>query len=334
MTIILGIESSCDETAASIVRDGVQVLSNKVHSQVDMHATFGGVVPELASRSHAEMIVPVLQDCLAEAQLKLSDIDAVAVTQKPGLIGSLLIGVTAAKGLALSLNKPLIGVHHIEAHLYANKLVHGEMIFPCIGMVISGGHTSIMYGKSPTEWQVVGYTIDDAAGEAFDKVAKLLELPYPGGPVIEEMAKGGNPNAIEFPMSLLGADSLNFSFSGLKTAALYACRGKQARSASDHQLIVDVKDAAASFQKSVNTVLALKAVRAVKKFDCKRVYIGGGVICNKNLRETLSTHLGEVGAEVFYPTPSYCTDNAAMIAGLAYHHFLNENFISLDAEVG
>lgn len=334
MTCILGIESSCDETAASIVRDGVEILSDRVHSQVDMHAKFGGVVPELASRSHAEMIIPVLQDSLNEAGLKLDELDAIAVTQKPGLIGSLLIGVTAAKGLALSLGKPLIGVHHIEAHLYANKLVHGEMHFPCIGMVVSGGHTSIMYGESPLKWKVVGYTIDDAAGEAYDKVAKLLELSYPGGPIIEKMAVEGNAEAIDFPMSLLGADSLNFSFSGLKTAALYACRGKQARSASDNQLIVDVKDAAASFQKSVNTVLALKAVRAVEKFNCKHVYVGGGVICNKNLRAMFEKHLQPIGVNVFYPSPKYCTDNAAMIAGLAYHHYLNKNFISLDAEVG
>ncbi|PCJ61810.1 MAG: tRNA (adenosine(37)-N6)-threonylcarbamoyltransferase complex transferase subunit TsaD [Planctomycetota bacterium] len=334
MTTILAIESSCDETAASVIRDGKEILSNHVHTQIAIHAQYGGVVPELASRSHTERILPVIQACMESSALDLNDMDAIAVTQKPGLIGSLLVGVTAAKALAFSLEKPLIGVNHIHAHLYANTFDHGEMKFPCIGMVVSGGHTSLLLGTSPLDWEVVGETIDDAAGEAFDKVAKLLELSYPGGPIIEEMALKGDDSLIDFPQSMLGKESLDFSFSGLKTAALYACRGKDARSAFDNKLIVDVHDAAASFQKSVVSVLAKKALRALKKYDVDTLYIGGGVVCNKALRKELEERLHPNDCEVFYPSPKYCTDNAAMIGGLAYHHWLAKNFIGLEAEIG
>lgn len=334
MAKILAIESSCDETAAAIVEDGLKILSNKVHTQIEIHAAYGGVVPELASRSHTERIVPVIQSALAEANISLQEIDAIAVTTKPGLIGSLLVGVTAAKALAYSLNKPLIGVHHIEAHLYANALEHGPMQFPCIGLAVSGGHTSLYYGQSPTSWQVIGQTIDDAAGEAFDKVAKLLELSYPGGPIIEKMASTGDPLAINFPKSMLGKDSLDFSFSGLKTAVLYACRGKTARTASDNQLIVKVEDAAASFQKSICDVLCVKAIKAMELYHTQILYVGGGVICNKALRKSLTEALEPKGFKAFYPKPSFCTDNAVMIAGLAYHHYLANRFIELNATIG
>jgi N6-L-threonylcarbamoyladenine synthase len=334
VTKILAIESSCDETAAAIVEDGSRVLGNKVHTQIAIHAEYGGVVPELASRSHTERILPVIQSALKEANCTLQDIDAIAVTVKPGLIGSLLVGVTVAKAISYSLNKPLIGVHHIEAHLYANTFEHGEMIFPCIGLAVSGGHTSLYLGRSPVLWEVIGETIDDAVGEAFDKVAKLLELSYPGGPVIEKMALGGNPLAIDFPKSMLGKDSLNFSFSGLKTAVLYACRGKTARTASDNKLIVKVEDAAASFQKSVCDVLCVKALKAMELYNVRHLYVGGGVICNKALRKSLEEALAPKSYKAFYPRPEFCTDNAVMVAGLAYHHYLNQNFIGMNAAVG
>ncbi len=334
MVRILAIESSCDETAAAVVEDGQKILSNKVHTQIEIHAAYGGVVPELASRSHTERIVPVIQSALKESNVSLQELDAIAVTNKPGLIGSLLVGVTAAKAIAYSLNKPLIGVHHIEAHLYANAIEHGPMQFPCIGLAVSGGHTSLYYGKSPTEWQVIGQTIDDAAGEAFDKVAKLLELSYPGGPIIEKVAQNGNPLAIQFPKSMLGKDSLDFSFSGLKTAVLYACRGKTARTSTDNELIVKVEDAAASFQKSICDVLCVKALKAMELYNAQVLYVGGGVICNKELRKSLTAFLAPKNFKVFYPHPSFCTDNAVMIAGLAYHHYLNKNFIELNASIG
>lgn len=334
MTTILAIETSCDETAAAIVANGSHILGNKVHSQIAIHAEFGGVVPELASRSHTERILPVIQSALKEANCLLNEMDAIAVTNRPGLIGSLLVGVTAAKALAFSLNKPLVGVHHIEAHLYANTFEHGEMQFPCIGLAVSGGHTSLYLGKSPVSWEVIGQTIDDAAGEAFDKVAKLLELSYPGGPIIEKMALNGNPLALDFPKSMLGKESLDFSFSGLKTAVLYACRGKTARSSSDNQLIVKVEDAAASFQKSICDVLCMKALKAMDQYQIKNLYVGGGVICNKALRKSLTDALTPKGYKVYYPRPVFCTDNAVMVAGLAYHHYLNQNFIELNAAVG
>lgn len=334
MTKILAIETSCDETAAAIVEDGSKILGNKVHTQIDLHARYGGVVPELASRSHTERILPVIQTALEEANCSLDELDAIAVTIKPGLIGSLLVGVTAAKALALSTHKPLIGVHHIEAHLYANVFEHGPLKFPCIGMAISGGHTSLYVGRSETEWEVIGQTIDDAAGEAFDKVAKLLELSYPGGPIIEKVAQNGNPNAIEFPKSMLGKESLDFSFSGLKTSVLYACRGKSARSASDGKLLVKIEDAAASFQKSICDVLCLKALKAIEKYNVKYLYVGGGVICNKALRKSLTDTLSANQYQVFYPRPSLCTDNAVMIAGLAFHHYLKNQFVELNASIG
>lgn len=334
MTKILAIETSCDESAAAIVEDGLRILGSKVHTQIAIHAEYGGVVPELASRSHTERVLPVIQAAMKEAGCQLNDLDAIAVTNKPGLIGSLLVGVTAAKAIAFSLGKPLIGVHHIEAHLYANAFEHGELQFPCVGMAVSGGHTSLYLGRSPVSWEVIGQTIDDAAGEAFDKVAKLLELSYPGGPIIEKVAMNGNPHAIEFPKSMLGKDSLDFSFSGLKTAVLYACRGKTARNSSDNQLIVKVEDAAASFQKSVCDVLCIKALKAMEQYNVKNLYVGGGVICNKELRRSLEESLKSKGLKVFYPRPSLCTDNAVMIAGLAYHHYLNQNFLGLNAGVG
>jgi len=331
---ILAIESSCDETAGAVVEDGCKILGNKVHTQIEIHAAYGGVVPELASRSHTERIVPVIQSAIEESNISLSEIDAVAVTIKPGLIGSLLVGVTAAKAIAYSLQKPLIGVHHIEAHLYANAFEHGPMQFPCIGLAISGGHTSLYYGQSPTSWQVIGQTIDDAAGEAFDKVAKLLELSYPGGPIIEKVAQKGNPLAIQFPKSMLGKDSLDFSFSGLKTAVLYACRGKTARTSTDNELIVKVEDAAASFQKSICDVLCVKALKALEQYNAQVLYVGGGVICNKELRKRLSEFLSPKNINVYYPLPKFCTDNAVMIAGLAFHHYQNKNFIELNASIG
>jgi len=333
MTTILGIETSCDETAAAIVLDGLDIKSSTVHSQISIHQQYGGVVPELASRSHTERIFPVIDAALMQAGISKNELDAVAVTIKPGLMGSLLVGVTAAKSIAFSLGLPLIGVDHIKAHIYANVFEHDRLKFPCLGMVVSGGHTSIMVGKDPVEWEVIGQTIDDAAGEAFDKAAKILELTYPGGPAIEKAAETGDENSIAFPRTLLDKESLNFSFSGLKTAVLYTCRGKTARSARDNELIVPVNDAAASFQKTVVDIIITKIKRAWKQYQVGYFYIGGGVICNKRLRRALEEWSKESNVNVHYPSIDFCTDNAAMIAGLGYHYFKNNDFIDMDTEV-
>ena len=322
MPTILGIESTCDETGASIVIDGVDVKSNVVASQVELHSKYRGVVPEIASRAHIENILPVIRESLASAGCDFADLDAIAVAHRPGLIGSLLIGVTAAKTLAWSLNKPLIGVDHVHAHLYSMQLESGASPqFPAVGLVVSGGHTSLYHLDSWTDITRLGGTIDDAVGEAYDKVASILGLGYPGGPVIDKLAAEGDCAAIKFPRTLLARDSLDFSFSGLKTAVLYHVRGvpgKPPRSAPPTES--EIRDIAASFQAACIDVLTKKLDRAVRRTSARSLIIGGGVSANEGLRAALA----HFKLPVHFPALAYCTDNAAMTAGLA-HVLLQQN---------
>jgi N6-L-threonylcarbamoyladenine synthase len=312
--LILGIESTCDETGAAIVADGVAVRSNIVASQVEVHARYRGVVPEIASRAHIENILPVIQEATASAGIALADADAVAVAHRPGLIGSLLIGVTAAKTLAWALGKPLVGVDHVHAHLYSVRLeTAADVPMPAVGLVCSGGHTALYHVQDFLDVRMIGSTIDDAVGEAYDKVASILGLGYPGGPEIDALAQQGNPRAVNFPRSRLQRESLDFSFSGLKTSVLYHVRGFQGkqrdRAALSRQEITDI---AASFQAACVDVLVEKVRRATRKIRAKSVIIGGGVSANCGLRAAME----KFPIPVFFPLMKYCTDNAAMIAGL------------------
>jgi N6-L-threonylcarbamoyladenine synthase len=314
--LILGIESTCDETAAAIVADGVRVRSSVVASQVDLHARYRGVVPEIASRAHIENILPVIVEAMEKAGVKLADVDAVAVAHRPGLIGSLLIGVTAAKTLAWALGKPLIGVDHVHAHLYSVLLESGaEIPMPAVGLVCSGGHTALYRMGDFLDVELVGSTLDDAVGEAYDKVAAILGLGYPGGPVIDKIAQQGNPAAIRFPRSRLNRQSLDFSFSGLKTSVLYHVRGYQGRQREAVNLAAEeIRDVAASFQAACVDVLVEKTRRAARRYLARGVVIGGGVSANSGLRKAMS----KFPLPVFFPPMQYCTDNAAMVAGLAH----------------
>lgn len=328
MPTILGIESTCDETAAAIVTDGIQVRSNIVASQTDLHAKYRGVVPEIASRAHIENLLPVLRESLEKAACGFADIDAIAVAHRPGLIGSLLIGVTAAKTLAWSLNKPLIPVDHVQAHLYSIMLSDSPFSrpacgarFPAVGLVISGGHTSLYLIHSWINITRLGATIDDAVGEAYDKVAATLGLGYPGGPILDRLAQQGNPKAIRFPRTLLSRESLDFSFSGLKTAVLYHTKGvpgKPPRPTPPDAS--EINDIAASFQAACIDVLKEKLHRAVTRTSAQSIIIGGGVSANQGLR----TALAHSKIPVHFPRLEYTTDNAAMTAGLA-HVLLGEN---------
>jgi N6-L-threonylcarbamoyladenine synthase len=315
MSIILGIESTCDETAAAVVAGGVQVRSNVVASQVELHAKYRGVVPEIASRAHIENILPVLREALDKATCGFADVDAIAVAHRPGLIGSLLIGVTAAKTLAWSLNKPLIGVDHVQAHLYSVRLGSGvDPELPAVGLVVSGGHTSLYQINTWTDITRLGGTIDDAVGEAYDKVAAILGLGYPGGPVIDKLAQQGYPNMIKFPRTLLGRESLDFSFSGLKTAVLYHVRGVPGKPARTDPLTdQEIRDIAAGFQASCVEVLTKKLQRAVRHTRGRSIIVGGGVSANAGLRSAVK----KFDVPVYLPPLEYCTDNAAMSAGLA-----------------
>lgn len=330
MALILGIESTCDETAAAVVADGYRVLSNVVASQIELHAKYRGVVPEIASRAHIENILPVISDAVADAAVSLADLDAIAVTHRPGLIGSLLIGVTAAKTLALGLNKPLIAVDHVHAHLYSTVL-QGNVTppMPAVGLVVSGGHTALYHLTDLSNVRLIGSTIDDAVGEAYDKVASILGLGYPGGPVIDRLATTGNGTAVSFPRTMLGRKSLDFSFSGLKTAVLYHVRGYQGRERPVNTLSSqDVADVAASFQAACIDVLCRKLHRALTQTGGKSVMIGGGVSANCGLRQALS----QLPVPVFFPDPAYCTDNAAMCAGLAHRGYVRGDFAALDLD--
>ena len=324
--IILGIESSCDETAASIVADGTTVLSNVVNSQIEIHSTYGGVIPEVAARSHLEVINPVIDQALEEANLTWDDIDAIAVTYAPGLIGSLLIGSLAARTLAVTKDKPLYGVHHILAHFYANFLDKAEPEFPCLALIVSGGHTQLVLFESHTNFKLLGKTQDDAVGEAFDKVAKVIGLPYPGGPSIAMTALHGNPNRFKFPKPKTD-NPLDFSYSGLKTAVLRQAQkqiGKDftfpsfeiAEKLSDE----DRNDLASSFQETAIQILVDKTKLAYEVHQPKSIVIAGGVASNALLRQKLTEQLP---ITITYPEPRYCTDNASMIASAGFYRSQN-----------
>lgn len=322
---ILAIESSCDETSASVCVDG-KILSNFIANQT-VHEQYGGVVPELASRAHMQNIVPVIDRALFAANIaknQLSSIDAIAFTQAPGLIGSLLVGAQFAKSLALSLNKPLIGVHHMQAHVLANLIGNNPPSFPFLCLTVSGGHTQIVLAHSPLQLEVIGETIDDAAGEAFDKTAKLLGLPYPGGPLIDRYAKEGNPKAFSFAEPQV--PELSFSFSGLKTSVLYFLQ-KQEPGFIEQRL----NDLCASVQFTIVNILIKKLKKAVQQTSIKNICIAGGVSANSGLRKALEEAGVKYGWKTYIPAFEYCTDNAAMIAITAYYKYLDQQFIELDA---
>jgi len=317
--LILGIESSCDETAAAIVRNGREPLSSIVHSQIAEHAAWGGVVPEIAGRSHLRAIVPAIDEALREANCSRQDLAGIAVTARPGLLGSLLVGVTAAKSLAWAWDKPLIPVHHIEAHVYAALMSVDTWQFPYITLVVSGGHTSLYRTDSPLQHSLLGATRDDAAGEALDKAAAMLDLGYPGGPAIQEAAADGDTKAFEFKRPMLDRDSLEFSFSGMKTALLYKLKGPGGKR-TDPTLPEsdDLSGMAASFETAVMDTLIRKCLRAAKMHDIPRVLVGGGVACNRRLRSMMAEKAGKARVEAIFARPEHCTDNAVMIAGLGH----------------
>ena len=309
---ILGIESSCDETAAAVVKNGREVLSNIISSQIVIHRKFGGVVPEIASRKHIENVMPVIDAALQEAKVSLEDIDAVAVTYGPGLVGALLVGLSAAKSLAWASNKPLIGVNHLEGHVFANFLADPELEPPFMALVVSGGHTALLKVTGYNSFELLGQTRDDAAGEAFDKIARIMGLPYPGGPEIEKLALEGNPLAINFPVAKLDAP-YEFSFSGVKSAVInYVHNQQQAKRE------INRADVAASFQHAVVDALVQKAVHALQETGLKKIVLAGGVSANKTLQNTLADAVAKVGAQLVHPTPILCTDNAVMIGCRGY----------------
>lgn len=317
--LILGIESSCDDTAAALVRGGREVLASAVYSQAAEHASWGGVVPEIAGRSHLAKLFTVVDEALAAANATLDDVDAIAVTTRPGLIGSLLVGLSAAKSIAWVRQKPLVGVHHIEAHVYAAAMELAEPPWPCVALVVSGGHTALYRARSPLELERIAGTRDDAAGEAFDKVAHLLGLGYPGGAAISRLAERGDPRRFTFPRFRAKDGSPGFSFSGLKTAVLYHVRGQDAaRATPPPEEIPDREHIAASFEQAVVDALVSETLRAARRERVRTVLVGGGVACNRRLRTELTARAADVGIAVHFPTPAYCTDNAVMIAGLGW----------------
>lgn len=316
LRVLLAIESSCDETAAAVIDENLVVRSNIVASQTDIHRRFGGVVPEMASRAHVQRVLPVVDEALRKAHVKLEDLSAVAVVTHPGLVGSLLVGLTAAKTLALVLEKPLVAVNHIEAHIYACRMSAGGDVFPAVGLVVSGGHTNLYDCPSATGFELLGSTIDDAAGEAFDKVAAMLGLDYPGGPAVEAAARQGSPTAYRFPRTFLKeAQRLEFSFSGLKTSVLYQVAGTPPREYDPAGLSAQyVADIAASFQEAVVDVLVAKCLHALRQCGRTTLCVGGGVAANARLREKLSAVAQAEGLTLVIPPIGLCTDNAAMSA--------------------
>lgn len=312
---ILGIETSCDETSAAVVENGRKILSNIVSSQMDIHERYGGVVPEIASRHHVERITIVIEQALEQANVELEELDAIAVTKGPGLVGALLIGVACAKALAFSHSIPLIGVHHIAGHIYANRLVE-DFLFPCLTLVVSGGHTELVLMKEHGVYETIGETRDDAAGEAYDKVARALGLPYPGGPPIDRLAQEGQ-DVLSFPRSWLEADSYDFSFSGLKSAVLNYLHNSKQRGEE-----INLADVAASFQASVVDVLVTKTIRAAQAYNVRQILLAGGVAANQGLRTSLQTACEQAGFPLVIPPLHLCTDNAAMIASAGYIEWL------------
>lgn len=322
--LILGIETSCDETAASVVADGHTVLSNVVASQAEVHKRFGGVVPEVASRNHIETLNPVIKAALTDAGIGYGELNGVAVTQGPGLLGSLLVGLMAAKSLCFSLGIPLLAVDHIEAHIYANFLEEPQVPFPFVAMVVSGGHTDLVYATGHSQFSLIGQTRDDAAGESFDKVARVLELGYPGGPLIERLAREGDPAAIPLPRALMEDETLDTSFSGLKTAVVnYVNRARQ--KGED----INLADVASSFQAAVVDVLAAKAFAAASRYRSETLLLAGGVAANGPLRQRFAEQAALRNIRFIVPRPALCTDNAAMVAAAGYYRFLRGDFAPL-----
>lgn len=315
-TLILAIESSCDETAAAVVKNGRTVLSNVISSQIELHKLYGGVVPEIASRKHIEKINQVIEEALGEAQVTLDDLDAIGVTYGPGLVGALLVGVAEAKAISYAKNLPLVGVHHIEGHVSANYIEHLELEPPFLCLIVSGGHTHLVIVKDYGEFEILGRTRDDAAGEAFDKVARAIGLGYPGGPKIDKLSLEGNPDAIVFPKGRIDGAPYDFSFSGVKSAVLnYLNQAKmQGRE-------INRADLAASFQKSVTEVLVEHTVQAAKDYNMKKVAMAGGVAANQHLRAAMREACIREGYQFYYPSPIFCTDNAAMIGAAAYYEY-------------
>ncbi|TQQ85139.1 tRNA (adenosine(37)-N6)-threonylcarbamoyltransferase complex transferase subunit TsaD [Peptacetobacter hominis] len=322
--ITLAIESSCDETAASVLKNGREVLSNIISTQIDIHKKFGGVVPEVASRKHVENIDIVVQQAIDEAGIEMNDIDMIAVTYGPGLVGALLVGLSYAKAMAYALDVPLVGVNHIEGHLSANYIAHKELEPPFVTLIVSGGHTHLVEVKDYGEYEILGRTRDDASGEAFDKVARAMELGYPGGPIIDRLAKEGDPKAIEFPRAYID-DGYDFSFSGIKSAVLNYLNAKRMKKEE-----IPVADVAASFQDAVTDVLASKAVKAASEKGYKTVTLSGGVASNSGLREKIQKFGEEKGVDVKFPPPVLCTDNAAMIGCAGYYRYLKGRVDGMD----
>ncbi len=316
--VILAIESSCDETAAAVVRNGREVKSNIISSQIDLHTLYGGVVPEIASRKHIEKINQVIEAALAEAKVSFEEIDAIGVTYGPGLVGALLVGVAEAKAIAYAAKKPLIGVHHIEGHIAANFIEHPELKPPFFSLVVSGGHTHLVRVRDYGKFDIIGRTRDDAAGEAFDKVARAIGLGYPGGPKIDKVSKEGDPEAIAFPRAHVADAPYDFSFSGMKSAVLNYINGCRMKGEEFSQA-----DVAASFQKAVTDVLVDNAMHAVEEYHIDKFAIAGGVASNSALRAAMKEACERRGVKFYYPSPVYCTDNAAMIGAAAYYEYIN-----------
>lgn len=320
---ILGIETSCDETSAAVIEDGRTILSNVVSSQIDLFQRFGGVVPEVASRRHVELMNPVVQQALDEAGVGFDGLEAVAIINRPGLIPALIVGVSAAKAIAWAAGLPIVGVHHLEAHIYANFLVNPDLKFPFVCLIVSGGHSDIVYMSGHGQYEMLARTRDDAAGEAFDKSARAMGLGYPGGPLIDKLSQEGNPQAVRFPRARVG-DSLDFSFSGLKTAVIrYIAKPEEG---------VTLPDIAASFQQAVIDVLVKNTFRATKEKGVKQVLIAGGVAANKGLQQQMKAKGEELGIAVSAPPPKLCTDNAAMAATAGYYRYIRGDISGLDLD--
>ncbi|WP_152395100.1 tRNA (adenosine(37)-N6)-threonylcarbamoyltransferase complex transferase subunit TsaD [Paenibacillus guangzhouensis] len=320
---ILAIETSCDETSVAVIKDGKEILSNIVASQIETHKRFGGVVPEVASRKHVETITITTEEAVEKAGIALTDLSAIAVTMGPGLVGALLVGIVAAKALAMALDLPLIGTHHIAGHIYANQLVH-EIEYPCMALVVSGGHTELVLLESEGVFRMIGRTRDDAVGEAYDKVARALQFPYPGGPHVDRLAHEAEA-AVPLPRSWLEPDSYDFSFSGLKSAVLNVINQTKMRNEE-----LNLANVARGFQESVIEVLTEKAIRAAKEFNVKQLLLCGGVAANKGLREALTARCGAEGLPLLIPPFALCSDNAAMIGAAAYLKWKRGEFTALD----
>lgn len=323
--LVLAIESSCDETACAVVKNGREVLSNVIYTQIALHTQYGGVVPEIASRKHIEKINQVITAALKEAEVTLTDIDAIAVTYGPGLVGALLVGVSEAKAISFATGIPLIGVHHIEGHISANYIENKELKPPFVCLVASGGHSHLVVVKDYGEYEIIGRTRDDAAGEAFDKVARAIGLGYPGGPKIDKLSKEGNPDAILFPRAKVAENEYDFSFSGLKSAVLNYINGCAMKG-----MEINKADVAASFQKAVIDVLVEHSLHGVKEYGMNKFAIAGGVASNSSLRAAFEEQCKSRGIEFYHPSPVYCTDNAAMIGVAGYYEFIKGNRSGLD----